>query len=134
MTDREWWWMTATVWMEARGEIYAGQIAVAHVILNRLRDGRFGTTIGCVVLQPKQFSCWNTESPTRNTLGVVHEDEPAWLSCEKACRSAGIFEAIDPTRGACHYYNPAVAHPNWDAGQLLPRVQIGRHVFVQNVP
>ncbi len=135
MTDRERWWLQATVWMEARGEPFAGQQAVAHVILNRLHSRRWGHTIGAVVLAPQQFSAWNTESLTRRTLAYVSEDgDVSWHQVKAACTLATASDAVDPTDGARHYYNPAVAMPFWDHGQTLPRVTIGRHVFVRDVP
>ena len=50
-------WLTLTVFYEAGGEEDLGQIAVTHVILNRVRES--GTSIKEVVLKSKQFSCFN---------------------------------------------------------------------------
>ena len=54
-----------TIWGEARGEGEPGMTAVAHVLLNRLKDGRWGTALGSVCLAPYQFSCWNIGDPNR---------------------------------------------------------------------
>lgn len=43
------------IFHEARGESRLGQIAVAMVILNRTRDGRFPDTIRGVIWQRGQF-------------------------------------------------------------------------------
>ena len=40
--------LAATVYTEAGGEDYMGQVAVANVILNRLRSGKFGKTLSSV--------------------------------------------------------------------------------------
>ena len=44
------------IFHEARGESREGQIAVGHVILNRVKDRRYPDTVRGVVWQPKQFS------------------------------------------------------------------------------
>ena len=131
MTDREHWWLTATVWMEARGESDLGKRAVAHVVLNRLRAKRWGRTVGEVVLAPWQFSCWNTDSPTRKALALVDEQAGSWVDSAREALRAETMP--DPTRGARHYYNPEVVRPDWDR-TWYPRVTIGRHVFVADVP
>lgn len=133
MTPRERWWWQATVWMEARGESFTGQRAVAANILHRLRTGRWGHTIAAVVLYPKQYSCWNTDSPTRRALAYLSEEsDPSWLSVARACTETELG-APDDTCGALHYYNPADGVPSWDKPEY-PRVQIGRHIFVRGVP
>jgi hypothetical protein len=49
------------LWVEARGENIAGQIAVAWTIRNRVDDGGEGYARVC---QAKyQFSCWNSNDP-----------------------------------------------------------------------
>lgn len=133
MTEREKWWLTATVWMEARGEPAQGQYAVACVILNRLRRKKWGRTVGEVVLAPKQFSCWNSESPTRAMLARCDEAGPSWLACVKAVEKAIEGRTDDPTGNALHYFNPSVVKPFWDKPRY-PRVTIGHHVFVRDVP
>ena len=35
-------------WVRSGGEDYMGQVAVANVILNRLRSGKFGKTLSSV--------------------------------------------------------------------------------------
>ncbi len=48
--------LAGAVYFEAKGEPLTGQLAVAEVILNRTRSGRFPSTICGVVLQRSQFS------------------------------------------------------------------------------
>lgn len=134
MSDRDRWWLTATVWMEASGEPRDGMVAVAHVLLNRLRAKRWGRTPGEVCLAAFQFSCWNTDSPTRPSLARVDEASKTWIDATNAVERARTGVDPDPTLGALHYYNPAWAHPAWDQAKTLPRVTIGRHVFVRDVP
>src|SRR5947209_6711056 len=48
--------LAKAVYFEARGETIEGQLAVAEVVLNRARSGRFASSICGVVTQPAQFS------------------------------------------------------------------------------
>jgi spore germination cell wall hydrolase CwlJ-like protein len=48
--------MATMIYFEAKGEPLAGQLAVAQVVLNRTRSGRFPKSICAVVTQPGQFS------------------------------------------------------------------------------
>ena len=44
------------IFHEARGESREGQIAVGHVILNRVKDRRYPSSLKGVIWQPRQFS------------------------------------------------------------------------------
>lgn len=48
--------LARAVYWESRGEPLSGQLAVAEVIINRARSGRFAPTLCGVVRQPAQFS------------------------------------------------------------------------------
>ena len=48
--------LAGAVYFESRGESLVGQLAVAHVVLNRAKSGRFPTSLCGVVHQKSQFS------------------------------------------------------------------------------
>ena len=48
--------LAAAIYFESKGEPLVGQLAVAEVILNRAKSGRFPSSICGVVKQPSQFS------------------------------------------------------------------------------
>ena len=48
--------MAHVVYSEARGEPYSGQVAVAAVVLNRVKSSSFPNTIAGVVYQPGAFT------------------------------------------------------------------------------
>ena len=54
--DRELRCLAGAVYFESRGESLPGQLAVAHVVINRARSGRFPTSLCGVVHQKHQFS------------------------------------------------------------------------------
>ena len=59
-TDEEIYLVATVVAMEALGESYEGQLAVANVIVNRLLSGHWGNTIEDVIYAPGQFSGANS--------------------------------------------------------------------------
>lgn len=128
-----------TIWAEARGEGTAGMRAVAHVLLNRVKDGRWGSNLLTVCWWGAQFSCWNAlltidgktrNNPDRMAIANVRDDDPN-LQIAKGL-IAGALNEPDPTDGATHYYADTMAAPPWVAKAAFT-VQIGRHRFYRNV-
>jgi N-acetylmuramoyl-L-alanine amidase len=125
--------MSLTVAQEAIGESYQGKLAVAYVIRNRaMRSGKSYTD---VVLKPYQFSCWNTDSPTRMMLDTL--SEKGFAECICASLNAAYQIVPDPTNGAIFYLNPltvlgsAGKLPDWWSidGDPTSEIKIGRHLF-----
>ena len=104
------------VYAEARGEPYTGQVAVAAVILNRVRSSSFPNTISGVIYQPWAFTCVNDGqinlAPNATALKAAKDALNGW----------------DPTYGCLFYYNPKTATNSW-IRQKEVRLTIGRHVF-----
>ena len=108
------------VWREAQGEPYEGQVAVAHVIRNRMADKRWPKTLSGVVLQPKQFSCFNAGDPVAARFPAP--TDPSWIAC---CKAACATH--DPSCGANHYHTVSVS-PKWRTDSKVT-ARIGRHIF-----
>lgn len=122
-----------TLWGEARGEGALGILAVAHVILNRMR--KYAKTAREVCLQPLQFSCLNAADPNRPKLLMAHHIDPlSWGQCVAVGRLALLDLTEDPTVGATHYLTTALyksAPPSWaraDSG-WKEHTTIGGQVF-----
>ena len=65
-TDRDEIYCAAqNIYFESRGEPDIGQVAVALVVLNRVNDRRWPSTICDVVWQDKQFSWTHRSKSTR---------------------------------------------------------------------
>lgn len=131
--ERDLYWLTLTVLLEAEGEPDLGKLAVAFVIVNRyLAAIKRGVTdgIAAIVLAPQQFSCWNTDSPRRAVVATA-EQRGVWRACMRAAASAYLFPYDnDPTHGANHFLNPELAHPSWyDRAKVT--VVIGNHAFLK---
>jgi len=105
---------------EARGEPYEGQVAVAAVILNRVKHPSFPSTIAGVIYQPGAF--------TATVDGQIHAPISSDSSVYKACRDA--MNGWDPSNGAVYYYNPRKTTNRWIYSREVVRV-IGNHRFAK---
>jgi len=108
--------MANAVYGEARGEPYIGQVAVAAVILNRVKHSSFPNTVSGVIFEPGAFT--------------AVADGQIWLTPNETAKKA-VQDAIngwDPTNGAIYYFNPATATSKWIWSR--PQVKkIGKHIF-----
>lgn len=104
---------------EARGEPYEGQVAVAAVILNRVKNSQFPNTIAGVIYQSGAFSCVDDGqiNATPNSTSI------------KAAQDA--LNGWDPSGGALYFYNPAkISSTNWIWRRPVIKV-IGGHYFAK---
>lgn len=106
---------------EARGEPIRGQIAVASVILNRMKDDRWPDKIVDVIKQPHQFSY----------LKDKHKQSPPtqddWDRARKIAHGIIFGHISSPVGDATHYHAKHVK-PKW-AKKLEQVAVIGKHVF-----
>lgn len=79
---------------EARGEPYAGQVAVGAVILNRIQHPSFPDTLAGVIYQDGAFTA----------IVDGQFEQPVSDSAYSAARDA--LNGWDPTGGCIYYYNP----------------------------
>ena len=79
---------------EARGEPYAGQVAVGAVILNRIEHPSFPDTLSGVIYQDGAFTA----------IVDGQFNQPVSASAYNAARDA--LNGWDPTGGCIYYYNP----------------------------
>lgn len=103
---------------EARGEPYIGKVAVAAVILNRVKDPRFPNTIAGVIYQPGAFTAISD-----GQINLAPDEESL-----RAARDA--LNGWDPTYGAIYYYNPAKATSSWIWSRPV-HIVIGKHHFAK---
>ena len=121
-----------TVFLEAEGEGYEGQLAVAYVIMNRVHKRR--RSVDRIILQKYQFSCWNDDYIRMANQRIDRANKTVYAECMKAAVSAFFKLAEDPTNGADHYLNQNVVMsiqgklPSW-VFKLQYKTQIGDHWF-----
>lgn len=123
-----------TLAQEVRGEPLDGQTAVAWVIKNRLHDGRWGHSLASVCLWRGQFSGWYVTSDPNFSYACSLADNDPTLSHMQSLLQTVMDGAVDPTKGATHYYNPAsvLQEPAWVQGATFCG-QFGHQVFYKGV-
>ena len=104
------------IYGEARGEPYAGQVAVGAVIMNRVKSSKFPNTIAGVIYQSGAFDAVSD--------GQINLTPDA--TAKKAAQDA--LNGWDPSYGAIYYFNPNTATNKWIWSRPLT-VTIGKHRF-----
>ncbi|WP_213650014.1 spore cortex-lytic enzyme [Paenibacillus sp. J23TS9] len=108
--------MANAVYGESRGEPFEGQVAVAAVILNRVKSPSFPNTPHGVIFQPGAFT--------------AVADGQIYLEPNETARKA-VQQALngwDPSGGCLYYFNPKTATSKWIWSR--PQVKtIGQHIF-----
>lgn len=102
---------------EAQNQSLNGKVAVAEVVLNRVKNDRFPDSIYDVIYQKNQFS------PAANGSINQPADEESIAAVEIAISSD---ESI--VKDALYFYNPSVVKNSW-LNTLEFIVQIEQHVF-----
>ncbi len=108
--------LARVVYGEARGEPYTGQVAVAAVVLNRVKSSSFPNTIAGVVYQSGAFDCVADGqinlTPNQSAYNAARDALNGW----------------DPSYGCLFYYNPRTATNKWMLAREV-KLSIGNHSF-----
>jgi hypothetical protein len=125
--ERERRCLATAIYFEARGEPVRGQIAVAQVILNRVRSPNFPQTICGVVYQGQMhpgcqfsFTCDGQTDTPRN--------DEQWALARSIAKKATAGELWLPEVGYSTYYHANYVSPRW-IGDMNKIDKIGRHIF-----
>ncbi|WP_027408356.1 cell wall hydrolase [Anoxybacteroides tepidamans] len=107
---------------EAKGESFAGKVAVATVVLNRLAHPDFPKTIKGVIYE--RSGGHYAFTPVQN--GTIREraDRESYRAVEEALAFRGLGS------GSLFFYNPKTAKSNWLRSKQVT-VVIGNHVFAK---
>ena len=108
--------LARVVYGEARGEPYTGQVAVAAVVLNRVKSSKFPNTISGVVYQSGAF-----DAVSDGQINMTPDE-----TAKKAAQDA--LNGWDPSYGAIYYFNPNTATNKWIWSRPMT-VTIGKHRF-----
>jgi len=127
--------LALNVYHEARDQPFIGQVAVAQVVMNRVRDDRYPDTPCDVVMQGPTYT-WAEHYPVRHRCQFSwycdgKSDNPTDQGAyDKALMIAhGVYygNLDDFVEGATHYHAIYVL-PEW-AESKTRIVQIGEHIF-----
>jgi hypothetical protein len=97
---------------------FEAHVAVAAVVLNRVRSKGFPGTVAGVAHAPFQFSCYNADKRAKLYWGPIPD------VALRAARAAAA--GADPVKGATFYFNPYLVSPSWaDSMTFLRRIGVG---------
>ncbi len=112
--------LAGAIYFESKGEPLTGQLAVAQVILNRVKSGRFPADICSVVTQRGQFSFVRG-----GRIPAIDEARKTWRTAVAVARVA-VDKAWDTVAGTALYFNARGRSP----GAGIRRIAvIGNHFF-----
>jgi len=120
--------LALNIYHEARGESDSGKIAVAHVVMNRVKSHRFPNSICKVVMQggeKRRFRCqfsWHCDGRSD-----VPGDRRAWRKSKHLAEKVYTGQIQDPTEGAL-WYHADYARPYWRVA-FNQGPKIGHHIF-----
>jgi spore germination cell wall hydrolase CwlJ-like protein len=117
--------MAFAIYHEARGEGAKGMQAVANVIMKRVDDKRWPSTIEEVIRDKKQFSFWS-----KKKLDI--EERGVYIVALRLANKAVEKNLVDVTKGATHFLSKKdlTRLPRWVySKQVVRTVRIGRHTF-----
>ena len=114
--DKDLYLLAKLVHGESRGEPYKGKVAVAAVVLNRVKSSSFPNSISGVIYQKGAFS-----AVSDGQINLSPDNESI-----KAARDA--MNGWDPTGGCLYYYNPKKTSNKWMLSHDVV-LTIGEHAF-----
>ncbi|ADY54683.1 cell wall hydrolase SleB [Syntrophobotulus glycolicus DSM 8271] len=112
--DQDLYLLAQLVHAEAGGEPLGGQIAVANVVMNRVKSDQFPGTIAEVIYQPGQFC----------TTKYLHNVVPTEENLAAAREAMGGYTLVN----ALYFWNPKVAMCEWIKTRKILNT-IGNHAF-----
>lgn len=133
LDEKEVYCLTRNAYYEAKGDSQMSQVAVTHVVLNRMRSGKYPTDACNVVYQRNnnnnkhtvcQFSWYCDKS-----LMTRRVDEKSWAESLAAVHKAlSIYyqRGVDVTEGST-FYHANYVNPGWRHLQKV--TSIGSHIY-----
>jgi len=114
--------LALNIFYEARGESYFGQLAVAHVTLNRVKENN--TTICKEVFKPKQFS-W-----TEKKFKIPTEKDQNWIQAKEIANKA--LKTNDTTHGSTFFFEKKCKRVRSVVNGRKMVMKLGNHIFYAN--
>lgn len=112
--------LAGAVYYESKGEPLAGQLAVAEVILNRARSGRFPKSLCGVITQAGQFSFVRG-----GVIPAINPGSRDWKTA-LAVSQVALSEAWESPASDAMFFHARYVRPGWGKPRLA---SIGNHIF-----
>jgi len=130
--------LAQNIYFESRSESTAGQIAVALVVMNRVKSTKFPNTVCEAVKEGEVRTTWRGHRvPKRDRchfswycdgLSDTPTDEEAWIKSIVLANDIILGRYPDITMGSL-WYHAVYIKPPWWALTLEPVVRIDNHIF-----
>lgn len=120
LSGRESECLAGAIYFESKGEPLNGQLAVAEVILNRAKSGRFPASVCGVVFQPSQFSFVRGGG-----FPPIAKSSQGWREAVAITHIANNDE-WDSGVGKALFFHARRVSPGWKLQRLA---SVGNHVF-----
>lgn len=128
VAEKQLWCLATAIYFEARGESYRGQVGVAQVVLNRVKDSRYPDTICAVVFQNQSRRNACQFSFACDGIPEVINDRKSWAQAEEIAEKVTEGQLYLTEVGDATHYHATYVRPAW-APRMNKVTQIGLHVF-----
>ncbi|KAB2698275.1 cell wall hydrolase [Ochrobactrum sp. Kaboul] len=120
--------LAEAIYFEARGETVKGQVAVAQVVLNRVRNPAYPNTICGAVYQNRDWL--NACQFSFACDGQKHRvtEMPQWRMAQQVAKTVSSGQIWLPEVGSATHYHATYVKPFW-APTMKKLTTIGLHVF-----
>lgn len=112
--------LAGAVYFESKGESLEGQLAVARVIINRVKSGRFANSMCGVVYQPGQFSFVRGHG-----MPSIPTASHSWREAVAIAQIA-LKDSWDSLAEGALFFHARRVSPSWGKRQLAA---IDNHIF-----
>lgn len=124
--------LAEAIYFEARSESRKGQIAVAQVVLNRVKNPAYPDSICKVVYQNRdKYNECQFSFACDGRRDIVF-DKSAWRVAKQVAGEVTSGAAWLDDVGTATHYHAIYVHPNW-ANIFIKKATIGMHVFYQTI-
>ncbi|WP_370674724.1 cell wall hydrolase [Pleomorphomonas sp. PLEO] len=124
--------LAEAIYFEARSEPRKGQIAVAQVVLNRVKNPAYPDTICKVVYQNRdKYNECQFSFACDGRRDIVF-DKSAWRRAQQVAGEVTSGAAWLDDVGTATHYHATYVRPNW-ASVFTKKAKIGMHVFYQTI-
>ena len=122
--------LAMNIYHEARGEPYAGKVAVAEVTLNRVNSKHYPNTI-CEVVHQKRWDEIRKRYVSAFSWTeldfAVNLNSHAWKDAMRIAQKA-YAEELDSKVGDALFYHADYVKPSWSRKKKI-KAKIGSHIF-----
>ena len=137
LNEQDVYCLTRNAYYEAKGDSQMSQIAVTHVVLNRMNTNGFPKKACDVVYQKNKnphnesgVTCQFSWTCDRKLMGMLPEKEKSgWSESLRAVQEALAMyyhRRVDVTQGAT-YYHATYVNPGWRGVEKV--TTIGSHIY-----